>query len=401
MGRKSITTSRNLINMIKFFGPAWLVMMADMDASSTIGAMETGITYGYKLVWFLLLLAIPLYIIQEVSGRIGVVTGKGLGELVRENFSKTISMAIAMPMFLTDVVTYIIEYIGVGIGLAILGIPLILGVPLAFILHLLIVYNRKYTITERILLIISSTLIIGFASTLLIRGVIPSCPLFYFEPTPNFLFFLAANAGAVIMPFMLFFQASATAEKLSFLGKFEKEEAIRAMKVETLVGSIVTEVLMVIVEMASTGISSNVDIYSPSKLAYAFAAIAGPFSPYLFGLGLIGAAFLALVVISLGSSWGTAEALGIPRNRSFSLYLIESIPAVIITLLIPRDMLGNVVLNLLSLFVIILIGPAIVMGILVNNSKIMGIYKNSLIQNLLYWTSVVLIFALGVISIFS
>ena len=399
MDRKSITTSRNLINLLKYFGPAWLVMMADMDASSTIGAVETGIRFGYKLVWFLLLLSIPLFLIQEVSGRIGVVTGKGLGEVIRENYSKRVAILLTMPMFLTDVVTYVIEYLGIGIGLTILGIPLIIGIPFAFLLHLIIVMKKKYVITERILLAVSSILIIGFVATLVIRGINPSCPIFYFNPTSSYLFFLAVNAGAVIMPFMLFFQASATAEKLGCLKKYEKEEALYEMRLETLVGSIVTEVLMVIVEMASTGLPDSLDVYSPNDLAHAFSAIAGPYSPYLFGIGLIGAAFLALVVISLGSAWGTAEALGIPRNRSLWLYLVESIPAVIISLLVPMDMLGNLVLDLLSYFTIIIIGPVIVMGLIANNSKIMGKYKNSAIQNILYWVSALIVFTLGIISI--
>jgi len=401
MGRKSITTSRNFINFLKFFGPAWLVMMADMDASSTIGAVETGMSYGYKFVWFLLLLSVPLFIIQEVSGRIGIATGKGLGELVRENYNKKISIFIALPMFLTDIITYIVEYIGIGIGMSMLGVPLIIGIPIAFILHLLIIIKRKYIVTEKILIAISTTLILGFALTLAVRGVEPSCSIFYFEPTPNYFFFLAANAGAVIMPFMLFFQASATAEKLASLEGFERKLALKFMRIETIIGSVITEFLMVMVEMASTGIPDSTNIYSPSDLARVFSSIAGSYSPYFFGLGLLGAGFLALVVISLGSAWGTAEALGIPRNKSYKLYLIESVPALLVTLLVPKDMLGNVVLNLLSLFVIILLGPALVMGILANNPRIMGEYKNNSLQNVVYWSSITFIFILGLLSLLS
>ncbi|MEM3268703.1 MAG: divalent metal cation transporter, partial [Metallosphaera sp.] len=166
MRRKSITSWRNLTNYLAMFGPAWLVMMADMDASSTIGAAETGAVLKYSLVWFLLLLAIPLYFIQEVSGRIGIATGKGLGEIIRERYSTKISTLMALPMALTDVLTYAVEYAGAAVGLAIFGVPTILSVPLIFVLHLLIVLGRKYEQAEKVLLIISPLLFIGFSLVL-------------------------------------------------------------------------------------------------------------------------------------------------------------------------------------------------------------------------------------------
>jgi Mn2+/Fe2+ NRAMP family transporter len=129
-----------------------------------------------------------------------------------------------------------------------------------------------------------------------------------------------AECRAVIMPFMLLFQASATAEKLASLEGFERKLALKFMRIETVIGIVITEFLMVMVEMASTGIPDSTNIYSPSDLARVFSSIVGSYSPYFFGLGLLGAGFLALVVISLGSAWGTTEALGIPRNKSYKSY---------------------------------------------------------------------------------
>ena len=78
--------------IIKTWGPAWLVMIADVDAASAITAADSGAQYGTKLIWFLMLLVIPLYVIQEVAGRVGAVTSKGLGELIRENYSRRIAV---------------------------------------------------------------------------------------------------------------------------------------------------------------------------------------------------------------------------------------------------------------------------------------------------------------------
>ncbi|BFH72409.1 divalent metal cation transporter [Sulfurisphaera javensis] len=403
MWRKRITTSERTINFIKFFGPAWLVMMADMDASSIIGAAQTGAVYNYGLIWVLLLLIIPLYIIQEASGRIGIATGKGLGEVIRENYSKKIAILMAMPMAITDAFTYAIEYMGIAIGFEVLGIPLFISIPLIFIVHIIVVTTRKYIQAEKVLLGISFALIAGLVATLGLRGIKSYSPI-YFRPTPLFFFLVAANVGAVIMPFMLYFQASATAIKLNEIGASEfKNDAIRHMRKETLIGAIVTEVLMVIVEMTFAGIKGASDpstFASAYQLSTVMEPLAGKYSPIFFSIGLISAGFLALVVISLGSAWGVVEALGIPQRNSWKVYVIESIPAVLATLLLPSDMLINTILDLLVFFVYALIGPIIILGIISRNEKIMGKFNSKGLREIAYWLSAIIILMVAIIATF-
>src|SRR5271157_2773802 len=111
-----------LLRLIKMWGPAWLVMIADVDAASVITAAESGAQQGTRLIWFLLVLVFPLYVIQEVAGRVGAVTGKGLGELIRENYSRRVAVLAAVPMALVDMISYVVEYTGIAIGFQILGI---------------------------------------------------------------------------------------------------------------------------------------------------------------------------------------------------------------------------------------------------------------------------------------
>ena len=403
MWRKRITPNEKetkIRNFIRLFGPAWLVMMADMDASSTIGAAETGAVFKYGFIWLLLLLIIPLYIVQEVSGRIGVVTRKGLGEVIRENYSKPIAALMAIPMALTDAVTYVIEYLGIGVGLELLGIPLIVSIPLVFLFHIFIVTKRKYSQAEKALIAISFALILGFATTLFLRGIKPYSPV-YIEPTPLFFFLVAANIGAVVMPFMLFFQASATAIKMDEVGCNDIKRAISHMRKETLLGAIITEVLMVIVEMTFAGISVDDSTFAnASQLATVLEPVAGKFSPIFFGIGLISSGFLALVVISLGSAWGVVEALGIGKRNAWKIYIIESIPALIVTLILPSSLLINFVLYLLVFFVYSLIGPIIILGIIARNKKIMGEYYSHGLREIAYWASAVLLIAMAIIATF-
>ncbi len=380
------------------FGPAWLVMMADMDASSTIGAAETGVVLKYSLIWFLLLLVIPLYFIQEASGRIGLVTGKGLGELVRENYSRRTAVLMAFPMALTDVLTYAVEYAGAAVGFAVFGVPPLISVPIVFLAHVFLVVGNKYSQAERALLALSPLLFLSFGLVLWQRGLKPY-PFLVVSSSPSFLFLLAANVGAVIMPFMLFFQASATAIKWST----RKEgvgtgEAMKRVRVETFVGAIATEILMVFVEMSTAGLDPSTDFVSPRSL-YTALASASPLAPSLFSVGLISAAFLALVVISLGSAWGVVEALGVERERAYMIYMVESVPAALVISLVPTSSLLGSILNLLVLLVFTLIGPGVILGLLISNEKVMGERRSKRLELVAYWASLIFVILFGFLAI--
>jgi Mn2+/Fe2+ NRAMP family transporter len=202
-----------------------------------------------------------------VAGRIGAVTHKGLGELIRENYSKRIAVLAAIPMALVDIISYIVEYTGMVISILFC---------LAWVASAFLTARRGIQITP-----------------------------FYFSISAGFFFLLAANVGAVIMPFMLFYQASATAEK-SITAK-----SLWAVRLETGIGAIVSELIMVAILISAIGVkTSSMNFAVPRVLSQGLASVAGSFAPYVFGIGLIAASFIALIVISLGSSWGVVEALG-------------------------------------------------------------------------------------------
>jgi Mn2+/Fe2+ NRAMP family transporter len=363
-------------------------MIADVDAASIITAAETGALYHYGLIWLLLLLIIPLFFIQEASGRIGVVTHKGLGEIMRENFSRNTALIAAVPMAVTDVFTYVAEYVGIAIGMGLFGIPPIVSVPVAYLLHVLLVYRRGYLVMEKVMLGISAVLLLSYFASLLMQGVKNYSP-FYFSLAPSFLFLIAANAGAVVMPFMPFYQASATAEK--------KSGTVKSSRVETLVGAIVSETLMIIIVIVSTDLDQGLSLLSPKQLATSL-AVAGQYAPWLFGIGLVAAAFLALIVISLGSAWGLVEAIGWPRSRAFWVYFVESIPAVILTILLTTNLLASI-LNLMLAFVFVLIGPAVIMGLIASNEHVMGEHASKGAWKAAYWINLAFLVTLGVVSV--
>ncbi|WP_232060168.1 NRAMP family divalent metal transporter [Athalassotoga saccharophila] len=387
------------------FGPAWLTMMADMDAASTISAAEVGATFKYGLIWFMLLLIIPLFFIQEAAGRIGVVTQQGLGTVIRKHYSKSTALALTIPMVITDVITYIAEYAGIAIGLKIFGISPFISLPVVFVLHVLLITKRKYAQFEKLLLAISGVLITTFVITLIFRGIKPYSPI-YVLPSTSFFFMLAVTVGAVVMPFMLFFQASAAGEKVSsareHLGEegetYLKRKALSLSKKETLIGAIVTEVLMVVVEMVATGIDPSDNLMSPKELSTILSSIAGPLSPYIFGIGLAAAGFLALVVVSLGSAWGFVEAANIPKDKAWIVYVLESLPAVFVPMIFSSDLI-NFMLNLMVVFVFVLIGPGIMVGVISSNKKIMGEYVSNKKWKAFYWGSLSFVLIFGFIAL--
>lgn len=377
-----------LREFVRSFGPAWIVMIADVDAPSILTAAAVGALYGYGLTWFFLLLIVPLFLIQEASGRIGVATGKGLGELIRSSYSKRVAVLASIPMATVDVVSYIAEYAGIAIGMSIVGVPPYVSMPVAYIAHILIVRRRSFASIEKVLFALSTVLIISYFGSVLVRGVSAS-NLVYLSTEPNYLFLLAASAGAVVMPFMLFYQASATAEKGTV--------RLWAMRTETFVGAVASEVGMLVIVAATAGLSSSVSFSEPGTLSQALAAIAGSYAPYLFAVGLASAAFLALVVISLASSWAVVEALGGERSDFFWVYVVESLPAVAVPIFYP-DLLG-LVLDLMVVFVFVLLGPGILLGKLASDGKLMGRFASKGAWKAAYWLSLALVVSFGVVAL--
>jgi Mn2+/Fe2+ NRAMP family transporter len=367
-------------------------MIADVDAASILTAAADGAIYGYSLVWFLILLTVPLFLVQEAAGRIGVATGKGLGEIIRENYSRRTALLTSVPMACTDILSYVAEFTGIAIGFQLLGVAPILSLPVIYVAYLLFVWKRGYATIERVLLAISAVLIVSYAASLFLGGLPPvrEYMFFFWSWEPRFLYMLAATAGAVVMPFMLFYQASATAQK--------EVKSLWSSRLETLIGAIASEVGMVVILLATIGLNGSLlGTNSPRELSRALSFLAGPYAPYVFAMGLIAASFLALVVISLGSAWGVAETIGWGRRRFFWIYMIESLPALFVPMLFPD--LFNLAIGMMVLFVFVLLGPGVMVGLIARKKHVMGRLASTLGWSIVYWLSLALVVASGFIAL--
>ena len=387
------------------FGPAWIVMLADVDAPSIITAGESGAQFGYHLIFILLLLVVPLFFIQEASGRVGLATGKGLAEVIREHYSRKMAVLASFPMFVTDFLTYVAEYAGIAVGLGVLGISPLISLPLAFVFHSTLVFTGSYRNTERVLLSISGVLLSSYViESLLMKpntGNLIAIGLSPFQPylQQPFAFMVAANVGAVIMPWMLFYQTGAVAQKGL------KGCHVRFERFETLIGAIVSEALMIAIVIVSAPLD-GVDFLSPASLARMLTPIAGTYAPVLFGIGLASAGLLALVVVSLASTWGIAEALGwrarigekfsLARNF-YIVYLLETLPAALIPLFY-KDLV-KLMLSLMVIFVFVLTAPAILQGLIASNETLMGSHVMRGTWKATYWLMLALVVASAVYAL--
>ncbi|MGC8973599.1 MAG: NRAMP family divalent metal transporter [Thermoproteus sp.] len=384
--------------LLELFGPAWIAMMADVDAASVLTAVVSGETYGYGLLWLMALLTIPLFLIQNVAGRVGVAgRGRGLGELVRERFGSRWALAAAMPMFFVDMFSYAVEFTGMAVGAAMLGLPKLVLVAL-YGAALLAVAGKRYREAERYILPIALLMPLAFIAEAAIRGYDPSSPLLYVSADRRFLFMVAANVGAVVMPFMLFYQASATSRKYASSDGDERAKASWASR-ETLAGAVASQILMSAIMVASAGLD-GADPMSPAQLASALSRVAGPYSPYVFGVGLIAASFLAYVVIALASVWGAVEALGIrDRSRRDLVYALEPLPALAAVMLMPGNKAAEIALELMAVSPLVLVVPGVLLGLLAMDRDVMGDLACGGAYCKAYWAALALLALSGAVAL--
>jgi len=368
-------------NFLRVFGPAWLVMIADVDVASIIEGLEAGAAWGYRMVFIMLILTFPLFFIQDAAGMLGTVGGMGLGEAIRKRFGARTSLMASVPMAVSDFLEYVVEYAGMAVGLYLLGIPVAIGLLAIFLIHFMVIYSRHYKETEEILLPISFILVAAIAATTIIFkpdiAKVVNLGLTPLQPYSNssFDYMMAASIGAVIMPWMLFFHSGADSRKKLNTSDLKNE------RIETLVGAVVSEVLMAIVVIDGSFIRGN--MYDISVIANTI-ALAGRYARLVLGIGFLASGFLALVVISMGSAWGVLEAIGLKgRGQYYKIYLIESLPALAIVLLVNNYL--SLILDLMIIYTVILIPLLIFLGKLVMDNTIMNNRTLKKREVYIYW----------------
>ncbi len=378
-------------------GPAWLVMIADIDVASIITGLEAGAAWGYHLIFLMLVLTVPLFLIQDAAGRLGTLGGVGLGEAILRRYGRRTALVAAVPMAVTDFLEYVSEYAGIAIGLALLGFPVLPGLAIAYLLHLAIVAGREYRQAERILLPVSFALVLSLVGSLFFFpvdfGAAATIGLSPIQPfgDGSFRYLAAASIGAVVMPWMLYFHSGADSRK----GLAERDP--RRERRTTLVSALVSEVLMVAVVLVGMQIPLSGGTLSVASLD-GFLAPFGGHVAALLGIGFIAAGFLALVVVSMGSAWGVMEATGADSRRSFlTIYLAESTPALLLVVLTTSYI--PLILTLMVSFTIVIIPSLYFLGRLVADPQVMHGHAHGKFAQAAFWAASVVVVGGGILGL--
>ncbi len=381
------------------FGPAWLVMIADVDVASIITGLQAGATWGYHLIFVMLALTLPLFVIQDAAGRLGTLGGRGLGEAILERYGRRTALAAAVPMAVTDFLEYVAEYAGIAIGLTLLGLPVVMGLAIAYLLHLAIVAGQEYGQAERFLLPVSFALVLSLAGSVLFFhvdfGGAAAVGLSPVQPyaDSSFRYLTAASIGAVVMPWMLYFHSGADSRKPAAARDAVKER--RA----TFVSALVSEVLMAAIVLVGMQLLSSSSTLSIASLASLLAPF-GSHANLLLGIGFLAAGFLALVVVSMGSAWGVMEATGASSRRSFlTVYLVESTPALL--LVIATTAYIPLILTLMVSFTIVIIPSLYFLGKLIGDPAMMRGHEHGPWARAAFWTASAVVVGGGLLGLAS
>ena len=302
---------RRLAFFIAAMGPGVMVMLADTDAGSIVTAAQSGASWGYKMVLPQLVLMPILFLIQEVTVRLGVVTGRGHGELIRESFGVKWALLSVFTLFISSVGALVTEFSGIAGVSELFGVPKVLSVSFVALLLILLGVTGSYGRVERI------GIAIGLFELLFIPAAFwthPDMTAFASDFTTlplhnrDFLYLAAANVGAVIMPWMVFYQQGAV------IDKNVRTTQLKAARWDTLVGSVVTQLIMIAVVVTAANTAHRAGrhaLHEVQQIAAELVPFLGNLGAKLvFGLGLAGAAFVAALVVSVGAAWGLGEVFG-------------------------------------------------------------------------------------------
>ena len=384
-------------------------MLADVDAPSVLTAAKAGTDFGYAILLPVLALIPILYLVQEMTARLAIGTGLGHAELIRERYGFRWGAVAVVSMVVLDLLAYVAQFAGIVLGASLIGIGAVPAVLGALVIHSVIVLTRSYRQFEVIAIVLSLAL---FAFVVLAVTTGPELPavlggLSPIQPfdRPGYLDLVVATIGAVIMPWMLFYQQAATVDK--GLGPAD----LPAARTETLVGAVASELLMaaILIAAATAAMSGGAveEVVDGLALPAGLANLATGPTGVLIAIGIIGSGLLAAVVISLSSAWAWSELFHWPHSLNLSLrkapafyalYLLEVVPAAVVAL-VAQDLVA-VVIDTMILNVVVLAVPLTFLVRLSSDRTLLGPLANSRRRSVALWMLTAGLLALGLTSLF-
>jgi Mn2+/Fe2+ NRAMP family transporter len=399
---------RGLLAFLAVMGPGFIAGIAGNDAGGITTYSVLGAQTGLKLLWLFPVTIVILAIVQEMAARLGVVTGQGLSDLIRDRFGVRWTVFAMAVLLVANIANTVAEFSGASAATEIFGITRYATVPLvAIAIWALVLFAPSYKTVERVFLATALVFLGYIVSAFLAKpdwGQVGHAMLTpTFDATPSVVLLMVALVGTTITPYMQFYLQSAVAEKGI------DEEELRLEQADAVGGAIWTNVVAVfiVVATAATLFASHIQITGAADAAKALEPVAGNLAELLFGVGLFGASVLAATIMPISTAFVICEAFGWEsgvgkRFRDapafFSIYTFVLFLGALIVLIPGLDLIpvivGSQYLQGLLLPIVL-----VFMVLLVNDGRIMGRHRNGPIANVLAWTAVGLVVVLDAILI--
>ena len=390
---------------LAILGPGIITGSVDNDAGGITTYSVAAAVYGYNLIWTLIPSFIVLVVIQEMNARMGIVTGKGLADLIRENAGVKITFFIFIGLLIADIGNTTTEFAGVAGSMEVFGVSKYISVPIVGFLIWFLVVKGTYKIAERIFLLFSVSLLMYVVSALMGKPHWSEIGHAIIHPqleiNTHSISMIIGIIGTTIAPWMQFYMQSSVIEKGL------KMKQYKYTLIDIVVGCVATVVVafFIMVACASTLHENGIQINEAKDAALALKPLAGEFASQLFAFGLFIASVFSATILPLATAFYVCEAFGFEAgidkkwDEAKEFYILYTGILVVGAAII---LIPNAPLIAISLWTQVINGmllPVVLvcMILLVNNKKIMGEYVNKPVNNIIGWSAVTVLVVLSLI----
>jgi len=401
-----------LMMFLAVVGPGFITANVDNDAGGIWTYSQAGAQFGYGLLWVMIPMTLALIVVQEMTARMGAVTGKGLSDLIREEFGFRITFLLMAGLVITNFGNVVAEFAGIAGSLALFGIPIWASVPFCAALVWLMVVKGSYQTVEKVFLAASFVYLAYIVAGVLahpdwkaagMATVVP--PNIHLFRSSSYLYMVIGVIGTTIAPWMQFYLQSSVVEK----GITEKQYG--ASRLDVIVGCIFTDVVawFIVVACAATlFVHGHHDLKDGAEAAASLRPLAGKYAYILFSVGLFNASLFAASILPISTAYAVCEGLGFESglDKKFSeapffywLYtgLIVAGAGVILWPNLPLvkiTILSQVVNGAVLPFVLV------AMLLLINKRELMGRHINSRFFNFVAWLTTIIMIVLTLMMLF-
>jgi Mn2+/Fe2+ NRAMP family transporter len=396
---------KTLLMFLAILGPGIITGSVDNDAGGITTYSVAGAAYGYRLLWTLVPSFLLLVVVQEMNARMGIVTGKGLADLIRENFGVKITLFIFIGLVLANIGNTATEFAGVAGSLMIFGVSKYISVPIVAVVVWILVTKGNYRTVERIFLFFSFCLLSYIVSAVLGKPDWGQIGRDFVRPEMRlsgaYVAMVLGIVGTTVCPWMQFYMQSAVIEKKL------KIENYRYEVWDVIIGCTATVVVafFIMVSCAATLNKNGLVINEAQDAAVALKPFAGAFASQLFAFGLFIASIFSATILPLATAFFVCEAFGFEAGinkkiqeapQFYALFAFIMTVSVLI-ILAPRAPLIAITIWTQVLNAVLL--PVVIYSMIrmVNNRKIMGDHVNNRFQNVVGWAGTIILVVLTVV----